>query len=64
MNNSLLSYSEVQIKLIILTTGRCDLVTEATTEAVSLKKALSEAEHKATLEREERQKQEARVGEV
>ena len=41
-----------------------DFVTEATTEVASLKKALSEAEHKATLEREERKKQEARAGEV
>ena len=30
----------------------------------SLKKALSEAEDKATLERKEREKQDARVGEV
>ena len=46
-------------------TMKCrDLVTEATTEVASLKKALSEAEHKATSERKERKKQEARVGEV
>ena len=64
MNNSPLSYSKVQIKLIILTTRYCDLVTETTTEAASVKKALSEAEHKAALERKERKKQEARVGEV
>ena len=40
------------------------MVTEATTEVASLKKALSEAEHKAALELKERKKQEARVGEV
>ena len=43
---------------------RCNLITEATTEVASLKKALSEAEHKAALELKERKKQEARVGEV
>ena len=36
----------------------------ATTEVAALKKALSEAEDKATKERIEREKQEARVGEV
>ena len=36
----------------------------ATTEVVTLKKALSEAEDKAAKERMEREKQEARVGEV
>ena len=36
----------------------------ATTEVVTLKKALSEAEDKAAKERIEREKQEARVGEV
>ena len=36
----------------------------ATTEVANLKKALSEAEDKATKERIEREKQEARVGEV
>ena len=41
-----------------------DVVTEATIEVASLKKALSEAEHKAALELKEREKQEARVGEV
>ena len=41
-----------------------DLAIEATTEVASLKKALSKAEHKAALERKERKKQEARVGEV
>ena len=41
-----------------------DVVTEAATQVASLKKALSEAEHKAALERKERKKQEARVGEV
>ena len=48
----------------MLSTKRRDVVTEATTEVASLKKALSEAEHKAALERKERKKQEARVGEV
>ena len=36
----------------------------ATTEVATLKKALSEAEDKAAKERIEREKQEARVGEV
>ena len=46
-------------------TKKChDYVTGATTEVVSLKKALSEAEHKAALELKERKKQEALVGEV
>ena len=36
----------------------------ATTEVVTLKKALSEAENKAAKERLEREKQESRVGEV
>ena len=36
----------------------------ATTEVATLKKALSEAEDKAAKERTEREKQEARVGEV
>ena len=36
----------------------------ATTEVATLKKALSEAEDKAVKERIEREKQEARVGEV
>ena len=36
----------------------------ATTEVAALKKALSEAEDKAARERIEREKQEARVGEV
>ena len=36
----------------------------ATTEVAALKKALSEAEDKAAKERTEREKQEARVGEV
>ena len=48
----------------MLTTRHRDVVTEAATEVVSLKKALSEAEHKAALELKERKKQEARVGEV
>ena len=41
-----------------------DFVTGATTEVASLKKALSEAEDKAALECKEREKQDARVGEV
>ena len=48
----------------MLTVKRCDMVTEATTEVASLKKAMSEAEHKAALERTKREKQDARVGEV
>ena len=40
------------------------MITKATTEVASLKKAFSEAEHKAALECKERKKQEARVGEV
>ena len=52
------------MKLVILTMRRRDLVTEATTKVASLKKALSEAEHKAALECKDREKQEARVGEV
>ena len=48
----------------MLTMKRRDLVTKATTEVASLKKALSEAEHKAALECKECKKQEARVGEV
>ena len=50
--------------MVILTTKHRDLITEATTEVASLKKALSKAEHKAALERKEREKQDARVGEV
>ena len=50
--------------MVILTTKRRDCVTGATTEVASLKKARSEAEHKAALERKEREKQDARVGEV
>ena len=45
-------------------TKRRDFVTGATTKVASLKKVLSEADDKAALEREERKKQEARVGEV
>ena len=41
-----------------------DLITETTTEVASLKKALSEAKHKAALEHKEREKQDARVGKV
>ena len=37
---------------------------QATTEVTTLKQALSEAENKADKERTEREKQEARVGEV
>ena len=36
----------------------------ATTEVATLKQALSEAENKATKERTERERQEARLGEV
>ena len=50
--------------MVSLTTKRRDCVTGATTEVASLKKALSEAEDKAALERKEREKQDARVGEV
>ena len=50
--------------MVILTTKRRDFVTGATTEVASLKKALSEAEDKAALERTEHEKQDARVGEV
>ena len=52
------------MKLVILTTKRRDFVTGATTEVASLKKAMSEAEDKAALERKEGDKQDARVGEV
>ena len=48
----------------MLRTKRHDLVAEATTEVACLKKALSEADHKAALEHKEHQEQEARVGEV
>ena len=48
----------------MLTTRRRDVVTEAATEVASLKKALSEAEHKASLELKEHKKQETQVGEV
>ena len=41
-----------------------DLVIGAMTEVASLRKALSEAEEKAAMERIEREKQNARVGEV
>ena len=48
-----------------MTLRKChDLVIGATTEVASLKKALSEAEDKAAMERIEREKQNARVGEV
>ena len=43
---------------------RRDCVTGATTEVASLKKAMSEAEDKASLECKERERQDARVGEV
>ena len=39
-----------------------DFVAGATTEVASLKKALSKAEHKAALDREESEKKDARVG--
>ena len=41
-----------------------DCVTGAAAKVASLKKALSEAEDKASLECKEREKQDARVGEV
>ena len=50
--------------MVILTVKHHDFATGATTEVASLKKALSEAEHKAALERKERKKKDARVGEV
>ena len=49
---------------MILTTKRHDFEIGATTEVASLKKALSEAEDKMALERTQREKQNARVGEV
>ena len=48
----------------MLTMRRRDVVTEAATEVATLKKALSEAEHKAALELKERKKQETQVREV
>ena len=39
-------------------------ITGATTKVVTLKEALSQAEENATVERTEREKQEARVAEV
>ena len=48
----------------MLTTKHRDMVIEATNKVASLKKVLSEAEHKAALELKEHKKQEARVGEV
>ena len=50
--------------MVILTTKRRDFVIGATTEVASLKKALSEAADKVALEHKEREKQDARVGEV
>ena len=50
--------------MVILTTKRRDFVIGATIKVASLKKASSEAEDKAALERKEREKQDARVGEV
>ena len=48
-----------------MTLRKChDLVIGATTEVASLKKALSEAEDKAAMERIGRENQNARVGEV
>ena len=64
MSNSPLSHNEGYIKLIILTTKHRDFVIGATTEVASLKKALCQDEDKAALERTEREKQDARVGEV
>ena len=49
---------------MILTTKHCDFEIGATSEVASLKKALSEAEDKVSMERKEREKQDARVGEV
>ena len=49
---------------MILTTKRRDFVIGATTEVASLKKALSDTEDKAAIERIEHEKQNARVGEV
>ena len=49
----------------MVTLRKChDLIIWATTEVASLKKALSAAEDKAAMERIEREKQNARVGEV
>ena len=49
----------------MVTLRKCHyLVIGATTEVASLKKALPEAEDKAAMERIEREKQNARVGEV
>ena len=50
--------------MVILTAKRRDFVTGATIEVASLKKVMSEAEDKAAMERKEREKQDARVGEV
>ena len=50
--------------MVILTVKHHDFATGATTEVASLKKALSEADHKAALERKVHEKQDARVGEV
>ena len=50
--------------MVSLTPKRRDCVIGATAEVASLKKALSEAEDKTTLECKEREKQSARVGEV
>ena len=49
---------------MILTTKRRDFVIGATIDVVSLKKVLSEAKDKAAMERIEREKQNAKVGEV
>ena len=51
-------------KLVMLTKKRHDFVIGATTEVAALKKALSEAENKAAMERIEREKHNARVGEL
>ena len=64
MSDSPLSHNEGYIKLVILMTKCRDFGIGATTEVAYLKKALSEAEDKAALERIEREKQNARVGEV
>ena len=64
MSDSPLSHNEGYIKLVILTTKRRDFVTGATTEVASLKKAMYKVEDKADLDCTEREKQDARVGEV
>ena len=50
--------------MVILMTKRRDFVIGATAKVASLKKALAETEDKVAMERIEREKQNARVGEV